>query len=77
MEISKHYDHDYFKWQKSLGEFGGWANLSKFSEFIKETDSVLDFGCGGGFLLKNLNCKKKFGIEINIPALENAKKKWH
>jgi len=28
----------------------------------------LDFGCGGGFLLKNLVCSKKIGVEINPVA---------
>jgi 2-polyprenyl-3-methyl-5-hydroxy-6-metoxy-1,4-benzoquinol methylase len=71
---SKHYNADYFNWQKKVGEFGGWANLSKFSNYISYEDAVLDFGCGGGFLLKNLHCKKKIGIEVNDSALEIAKK---
>ena len=32
--ISTHYDDKYFAWQAPLGEFGGWANQSKFVEFI-------------------------------------------
>jgi SAM-dependent methyltransferase len=70
--ISAHYDKDYFDWQAPLGEFGGWANLSKFWDHIKETDEVLDFGCGGGFLLKNIKCRKRFGIEVNPSAAESA-----
>ena len=35
---------------------------------------MLDFGCGGGYLLKFLNCKKKAGIEINPTAASEAKK---
>lgn len=73
-KISTHYDEEYFNWQASIGEFGGWANLTKFSNYISKDDEVLDFGCGGGFLLKNLNCKKKIGVEINHNAAENAKK---
>ena len=67
MKKSKtHYDSTYFnKFQKKVGELGGKMNKFKFDKHIKETDTVLDFGCGGGFLLNNLGCKKKIGIEVN------------
>ncbi len=68
-----HYNEDYFKWQKTFGEFGGVSNIFKFQDYIKETDNVIDFGSGGGYLLKNLNCKNKLGIEINDTAREFAK----
>jgi len=71
---SKHYDNEYFNWQASIGEFGGWADQSKFAKYISNDDDVLDFGCGGGFLLRSLNCKKKVGIEVNPEAIETAKK---
>ena len=73
-KISKHYDSNYFDWQQDIGMFGGWANVTKFSDYIKQDDVVLDFGCGGGFLLKNINCKKRIGVEINPAAAETAKK---
>ncbi len=72
--ISTHYDDQYFDWQSSIGAFGGWANQSKFSKFISKDSRVLDFGCGGGFLLKNLNCSRKAGVEVNPQAVEIAKK---
>ncbi|SRX72519.1 class I SAM-dependent methyltransferase [Aequorivita antarctica] len=68
-----HYNEDYFKWQKARGEFGGISNIFKFKDYIKETDNVIDFGSGGGYLLKNLICKNKLGIEINDTAREFAK----
>lgn len=70
--VSKHYDPQYFSWQSSIGEFGGWANLTKFIEFIKDSDDVMDFGCGGGYLLKNIKCHRKIGVEINPSAAEVA-----
>ncbi len=72
-KISGYYDKKYFAWQSSVGEFGGWANLCKFNNYIADEDDVLDFGCGGGYLLKNLKCRKKFGIEINASAIEVAR----
>lgn len=73
--VSKHYDEKYFNWQSSIGEFGGWANQTKFIDYITSKSDVLDFGCGGGFLLSGLNCGKKVGVEPNISAAETAKSK--
>lgn len=69
-----HYRKKYFSWQKKYGEFGGKANLIKFNEFIKPHSKVIDFGCGGGYLLANINCREKLGIEINKDARNEAKK---
>lgn len=68
MKANQYYDKNYFKYQKKIGEIGGISNLFKFEKYIKITDTVLDFGCGGGFLLNNLKCQKKIGIETNRSA---------
>jgi SAM-dependent methyltransferase len=73
-EMSRHNDTEYFKWQKSIGDFGSKSNLFKFKRYIKPTDHVIDFGCGGGFMLSRLDCKEKIGVEINKDAAVNAKK---
>jgi len=70
---SKHYDDKYFAWQTSIGEFGGWADTTKFSAYVGENDDVLDFGCGGGYLLKNTICQRKVGVEVNSAAAIMAK----
>ena len=70
-KIENYYDKEYFDlYQKEIGEFGGMANLFKFKKYINDNDTVLDFGCGGGFVLKNLNCKEKIGIDLNSVARE-------
>jgi SAM-dependent methyltransferase len=33
---------------------------------------VLDFGCGGGYLLSNVECREKLGVEINPAARAEA-----
>lgn len=71
---SSYYDADYFNWQKNIGAFGGKANSFKFVNSIKPHDTVLDFGCGGGFLLSNIDCKRKIGIEPNIATKETLQK---
>lgn len=72
-QASTHYDAGYYDWQRDIGEFGGWADQYKFRDSIRQDDTVIDFGCGGGFLLKNLNCKKKIGIEPNPSAVDSIR----
>lgn len=71
--MENYYDENYFAFQKEQGMFA--SNLMKgfFQEHIKPQDSVLDFGCGGGYLLYNMICNEKLGIEINPHARANAK----
>jgi SAM-dependent methyltransferase len=64
------YDAAYFEWQQTSGKFGGWANVDKYRTTIAPEDRVLDFGCGGGFLLANLNCVGRFGITVFANANE-------
>lgn len=71
--MTTYYDEAYFAWQKRIGEFGGKANLFKFQPYIQPTDTVLDFGCGGGYLLDQLDVTEKAGLEINESAVEVAR----
>ena len=70
-----HYDKKYFDWQKNIGKIGGNLNKFKFEKEIKETDILMDFGCGGGYLLDNFNNKTKIGFEINKTAWDDIKSK--
>jgi SAM-dependent methyltransferase len=69
-----HYGEEYFKRYFEGGLFGGWANLGKFSKYIDPRMRVLDFGCGCGHLLANVDCKEKAGVEINPFARAEAEK---
>ncbi len=70
------YDEKYYEWQKKIGEFGGKANLFKFSKYITPVDVVLDFGCGGGFLLQEIQtCGERIGVELNDTARADAESK--
>jgi len=63
-----HYDEKYFEWQKEIGVIGGYLNKFKFEEHVKDSDVLMDFGCGGGYLLKEFKNENKFGFEINRSA---------
>jgi SAM-dependent methyltransferase len=67
-----HYDSSYFDWQQQVGIFGGIANLIKFQDYIRPIDMVVDFGAGGGFLLSQVRCAEKIGVEINAAARSSA-----
>lgn len=70
---SDFYDETYFKRQSPNGKIQGQANLFKFEEFITPAFNVVDFGCGGGFLLDAITAADKIGIEINPIAAACAK----
>src|SRR5579872_241304 len=63
---------DYFAYQKSIAESNGSLLALKFEQYVRPEDRVLDFGCGGGYLLKALNCAHKIGVEINPAARVQA-----
>jgi len=74
MTTHSHYDEKYFSWQKRIGIFGSRANLFKFSPFVTADKVVVEFGCGGGYLLARLPAKAKIGIEINPSAVAEAER---
>jgi SAM-dependent methyltransferase len=63
----------YFAWQKAGGQKTAIYNHKFFSPFVREDDAVLDFGCGGGYLLQALSCRTKTGIDINPAARAEAR----
>jgi 2-polyprenyl-3-methyl-5-hydroxy-6-metoxy-1,4-benzoquinol methylase len=69
---SSHYGVEYFEYQFEIGRFGGWANLTKFAKYIRPDMRVLDFGCGCGYLLANISCKEKRGMDVNPVARAKA-----
>jgi SAM-dependent methyltransferase len=69
-----HYDERYFAWQRSIGEFSAKANRFRFQPHVAATDHVVDFGCGGGFMLAALTCSARLGVEVNPVARREAER---
>jgi SAM-dependent methyltransferase len=65
----------YYAWQSAGQDVGGLIDARKFAPYVCETDTVLDFGCGGGFILKNIRCQRRIGVEINPVARAVASSK--
>jgi len=74
--VTDHYlgvkGEDYFAWQKADGLVDARYNLHIWSRHVGPTDDLLDFGCGGGFLLKALDARRKAGVEVNPAARRQA-----
>lgn len=43
----------------------GVLNREKFAEFVRPSDTVLDFGCSSGELLLSLEAAARIGVEVN------------
>ena len=59
---SKHYfnkeGENYFNWQNRYQERSGIINARKFQDKINSDSTILDFGCGSGYLLNALTARK-------------------
>ena len=69
------YSKEYFDWQKKLGQLGGFYDNYKYVPYIRKDDHVLDFGCGGGYILNALKVIHRFGVEPNEVAREECNSK--
>jgi SAM-dependent methyltransferase len=75
--VSRYLDREgekYFQVQETAGLLGADYNKFIFAPYVDQDDDVLEFGCGGGFLLHNLRARTKTGIEINPAARAHAAK---
>lgn len=62
----------YFSEKRPMGDRIASWNLPLWLKYIRPEDVVLDFGCGGGYLLNLLPSREKLGIDINPAAREQA-----
>lgn len=66
-EFHKNFD---FRYDKLTAIANTWI----FQDFINSTDSVLQFWCGGGYLLNSLACGDKYGVDASAKYREHAQK---
>ena len=70
--VSAHYlgakGREYFALQSADAVLNGEIESHKFQRYIRPDDVVIDFGCGGGYVLKALRCARRIGVEVNPHA---------
>ena len=67
---------DYYNMRsKRRSDFLQQQRAKQFAEHITLDDIVLDFGCGNGGILANLECAHKIGVEVNELSVAEAEKK--
>ncbi len=78
VSYSGHYDGSrgeaYYRWQSEIGHVGATRNRFKFADYVSASDTVLDFGCGGGLLVAGLPASCRLGVEVNPVARADALK---
>lgn len=74
MTVENHYNEEYFAYQNRAADLQGQANLFKFIPYVRDTDKVLDFGCGSGALLRAIGEREggTIGVELNSTARQYA-----
>lgn len=58
----------YFARQRRYGEVGARIDRFKFAPWVHPSDTIVDFGCGPGFMLDSLDAARKIGVEPNPSA---------
>lgn len=68
------YDKRYYDYQRPMGVFGGKAKQWVFSGLLTPEMTVLEFGCGGGFILAGMRPtpRKRICVEINPHGRKDA-----
>jgi len=67
---------EYYEMRKQRrSDFLQSRRASHFQPFIKPDDVVLDFGCGTGGVLSQIECGHRIGVEVNAPSIAEAKSK--
>ncbi len=59
---------EYFAYQNKEASYAAGLETFKFRPHVTSAHSVLDFGCGGGWILRALAPRRAVGVEINPAA---------
>ena len=63
---------EYFAYQRRDVKRNSWVSLRFFAPHVSPEDTVVDYGCGTGWMLKQMTAGRKLGIEPNPSAREFA-----
>jgi SAM-dependent methyltransferase len=62
----------YFEYQRDSGLSSAAIDRRSFQRHIEPDQVVVDFGCGGGYMLEALDAEERIGIEVNDVARAEA-----
>lgn len=74
-DANQHYDASYFALTKGTASYSAEIDLFKFNDEVGPDDRLVDFGCGGGFILAALTARAKIGVEINETSANAARRR--
>ena len=76
METLSYYRGDegqrYLAVQQLHGEVFGKIRAERIRDFVSPKDTIIDFGCGPGYVSKFIDCRRKIGVDVNPAALSIA-----
>ena len=64
---------EYFEYQNRFARRSGVINARKFLPELNNSRIILDFGCGGGYMISQLGADLKYGVEVNEIAQKEAR----
>ena len=71
------YDVKYWEWQASMNKFGAAYKGDIIRHLIasmpKQPESIMEFGCSGGYILDSMPVEHKYGVELNPSSRAFAK----
>lgn len=75
------YDEKYWAWQANMNKFGAAIKGDVIKHLIKSNkdkppQTILEFGCSGGYILDAMPVAQKYGVEINPSSRAFAKKNF-
>jgi SAM-dependent methyltransferase len=56
---------DYWRYQEPIGRESARRDRWKVTPHVASDDRLVEFGCGGGFMLEQLPVAERLGIEVN------------
>jgi len=70
------YDKKYWEWQASMNKFGAAYKGDIIRHILagmpRKPETILEFGCSGGYILDSMPVAQKYGVEINPAARAHA-----
>ena len=75
MDVKKIYKTRFSEKIKQRFDLWNVLIINFFQKYINEKDTVLDLGCGYGEFISQINCRKKYAVDLNSDSEKYLSKK--